>query len=177
MSVVSKRYADAYLSSAEDASSLDEVGKDISGLLELIEQSDDFSEFLRNPLIDPDLQKSCLEKLFKGRLDSVTTDFLLLLVEKERLADLEGILEASLHSWREKKGILPVSVTSAQDMSADQKKALEKKLADRTGKTIESTYHTDPDLLGGFRLLFQGVVEDYSLAAKLHTFKRNVLNA
>jgi F-type H+-transporting ATPase subunit delta len=177
MTVVAIRYADAYLSSAEEQKALDAVGEDIFALRSLLDQSEEFSAFLRNPLVSPETQNACLEKLFKGKLNPLTLRFLGLLVQKERLGDLDSILTAARDGWRERKGILPCSVLSAEEFTDDQKRALEKKLAARTGKTIELTYDTDPGLIGGFQLTLQGMVEDYSLAAKLNTFKRNVLNA
>ena len=177
MSAANKRYADALLSSVNSAGELDAVGSDIAGLLELLSSSEEFEAFLQHPLIPAEQQDACLDKLFKGKLDAATLKFLHLLVQRERLGDLEGILEQALDAWREAKGILPVSVVSADPLTSEQESALSKKLSDRTGKTIELTTKTDADLIGGFQLHFQGIVEDYSLAAKLETFKRNVLNA
>jgi len=177
MSVVAKRYAEAYLSFARDHDALDRVGEDISNLIGLIEVSEELADFFTNPLISSEDQSSCLKSLFEGTLHEVSYKFLILLVQKERLAELEDILSMARQFWRDLQGVLPVSVTSAEEFTGDQRQALEKKLAERTGKTIEPTYSIQSDLIGGFQLSFQGVVEDYSLAAVLQTFKQNVLNA
>jgi F-type H+-transporting ATPase subunit delta len=177
MSVVAKRYSEAYLSSAEERKVLDAAGADSAALLQLIDDSEPFAAFLQYPGVSPEKQTQCLEKLFKGKVDPLTLQFLQLLVQKERLSDLRDILGQALEGWRARKGILQVSVVAAEAFSDDQIKALKKKLADRTGKTIELTVEVDPGLIGGFQLNLQGMVEDYSLAAKLNTFKRNVLNA
>jgi F-type H+-transporting ATPase subunit delta len=177
MSAVAKRYAEALLAFATEAKVLDELGDDLKGVQSLLSASEELEAFLTHPLLSPEVQETCLKRLFKGKLQKVTLDFLILLVRRERLADFPDILPVALHLWREAKGILPVQVTSAQELTAAQSSSLETKLSGRTGKTIELTCRIDPDLLGGFRLQFGGVVEDYSLATKLQTFKRNVLNA
>lgn len=177
MSAVAKRYAEAYLGSAADHQALDAVGEDISVLWGLLRDSDEFAGFVANPLLSQELQNTCLDKLFSGKVSQVTLNLLRLLVQRERLASLPSILGKALELWREQRGILSVLVTAAQELSGDQKSALEKKLAARTGKTIELSCGVNPALIGGFQLLINGVVEDYSLAATLHTFKQNVLNA
>ena len=177
MSSANKRYAAALLSSVKEAGDLDQVGSDITGLLSLLSTSEDFEAFVQHPLIPAEKQDVCLDKLFKGKLQPATLSFLHLLVQRERLGDLEGILESALDSWREAKGILPVSVVSADPLTTEQQSELSAKLGKRTGKTIELSVKEDSDLIGGFQLHYNGLVEDYSLAAKLETFKRNVLNA
>lgn len=177
MSVVAKRYAEAYLSVADEKNALDAVGEDIFALKALLAASDDLTSFLNNPLISSDDQKKTLEALFKGKVHSITLDFMQLLIQKERLPDLADIFSKAMEAYRDQKGILPAAVCSAEPLSDDQKSALTKKLAERTGKTIELSETVNPALIGGFQLNLQGFVEDYSLAAKLNTFKQNVLNA
>lgn len=177
MSSANKRYAAALLSSVKEGGDLDQVGADISALLNLLTTSEEFEAFVHHPLIPAEKLDACLDKLFKGKLQTATLNFLHLLVQRERLGDLEGILDSALDSWREAKGILPVSVVSADSLSAEQQSALSSKLGSRTGKTIELTVKEDASLIGGFQLHYYGLVEDYSLASKLETFKRNVLNA
>lgn len=163
--------------SAADSGALEEVGADLQALETLLENSEELKLFLSHPFLSAEEQTRCVENLFKGKAHDLTLNFLLLLVHRERLADLPAIVPAALDLWREQQGILPVTVVAAQDLEEAQKKELVSKLAGRTGKTIELRCEVDPALLGGFQLHYSGTVEDYSLATKLETFKRNVLNA
>ena len=177
MSTVAKRYAVAWVSSAGETSSLDAVESDADRLADLLETSGDFASFVQHPLIPPEAQTRSLEALFKSSCHKLTMNLLLLLVRRERLADLPGIVDQARELIREAKGILPVDVVSAEPFLKRQEEALSKKLAERTGKTIELTTRVDESLLGGFRLRMGDRVEDYSLSTKLETFKQNVLNA
>jgi len=177
MSAVAKRYAVALVSSAKEDSSLNAVSSDMDHLADLLDTSADFLAFVQHPLIPPDSQTKSLEALFKGKCDKLTMNLLLLLVRRERLADLPGIVDQARSMIQEEKGILPVDVFSAEPFTSTQEQELSKKLAARTGKTIELTVHVDPGLLGGFRLRMGDLVEDYSIATKLETFKQNVINA
>jgi F-type H+-transporting ATPase subunit delta len=177
MSAVAKRYAVALVSLAREASSLDAVEADMERLDALLEESAAFHDFVQNPLIPETAREKSLEALFKGKCDTLTMNLLLLLVRRERLAVLPDIVTQARDLIREEKGVLPVEVVSAEPFLKRQEEELSKKLAARTGKTIELTVRVDESLLGGFRLRMGDLVEDYSIAAKLETFKQNVINA
>lgn len=177
MSAVAKRYAAAYIDVARETGSLDAVGKDLHDLQHLLTESADFSEFVAHPLIKPEAQQACLDQLFGKQAFPLTRNLFKLLIARERLDQLPDIVAIALDFWQVEKGILPVQVISAAPLGEAQEKALAGKLAARTGKEIVLDSRVDDALIGGFRLRIGDQVEDYSLAAKLETFKRNVINA
>jgi len=177
MSAVAKRYAPALLAAAREQDVLDALEADLRGLRELLDTSEAFSDFVAHPLLSEEQRRATLDKLFGKKAAPITRNFFSLLVERDRLADLPDIVEEALDRLREEHGILPVEVVSAEKLLVRQQKDLEKKLGERTGKTIQLTCEVDESLIGGFRIKMGDVVEDYSLAAKLETFKQNVINA
>jgi F-type H+-transporting ATPase subunit delta len=177
MSAVAKRYAVALVSLASEEASLDAVSSDLDHLADLLETSEAFRSFVQHPLIPPEAQTRSLEALFKGKCDRLTLNLLLLLVRRERLAVLPDILDQARELIQAENGVLPVDVVSAEPFLKRQEEELVQKLAARTGKTIELTVDVDESLLGGFRLRMGDVVEDYSIATKLETFKQNIINA
>jgi len=177
MSAVAKRYASALLDVASESGSLDPLGKDLHDLDRLLNASEEFKAFVLHPLISPEEQSACIEKVFGKKASPLTRNLFRLLIKRERLNILPDVVRISMELWQEAKGIQSVDVVSASELKADQTKALEKKLAARTGKEIKLITRVDESLLGGFRLRIGDQVEDHSLAAKLLTFKRNVINA
>jgi F-type H+-transporting ATPase subunit delta len=177
MSTVAKRYTPALMDVAREAGVLAAVLADVRGLLELLETSQDFAEFVRNPLIPAEQQQTLLSGLFEGKVNVLTLNFLRLLAEKERLTALPDILVEVGRAMDGEQGVLDVQVRSAVALSAAQEKALSDKLNGRTGKTVRLRQEVDPSLLGGFLLRIGDQIEDYSLAAKLQRFQQNILNA
>ncbi len=177
MSSVAKRYAFAFVDTAREDGVLDSVLTDVESLGSLISASPELAAFLSNPLVSDAERLSTLEALFQGKVQELTWNLLVLLVHRERLAELPSVLELANARIRELQGILPVSVVSAEPLLKRQQDELKSKLSTRTGKTIELTCSEDGSLLGGFRLQLGDLVEDYSLSTKLETFKQNVLNA
>jgi len=177
MSTVAKRYTPALLDVAREADALEAVLADVRGLRELLETSQDFAEFVRNPLIPAGQQNELLVQLLEGKVHALTLNFLRLLAEKERLTALPDILAEVERGIDEEKGILDVQLRTAVAFSAAQEKALSDKLHGRTGKTVRLRQEVDPSLVGGFLLRIGDQIEDYSLAAKLQRFQQNILNA
>lgn len=177
MSRAASRYAPALLSAARDAGLADAVERDLSVLRNLIADSPELADFLAHPLIPSATQQETLDRLFAGKLQPLTLQFLKLLAEKGRLADTAAVVEEAWNRLREARGVLCVGVVTAVPLTPAQEKALSEKLAARTGKTIEMSVTVDPALIGGFRLRIGDRVEDYSLATKLETFKQRIINA
>lgn len=177
MASAANRYASAFLDVASESNVLDAVGADLVQLDRLLRESAEFESFVAHPLIAPEDQIRTIEALFGKGANPLTVKFLRLLAKQGRLADLSDIVKEAMEEWREKMGILPVVVVSAEKFLARQEEALVKKLGERTGKKIELSCLVDESLIGGFRIKIGDQVEDHSLAAKLETFKRNVINA
>jgi len=177
MSTVAKRYTPALMDVAREADALEAVLADVRGLRELLETSQDFAEFVRNPLIPSGQQNELLVQLLEGKVHALTLNFLRLLAEKERLTALPDILAEVERGIDEEQGILDVRLRTAVAFSAAQEKALSDKLHGRTGKTVRLRQEVDPSLVGGFLLRIGDQIEDYSLAAKLQRFQQNILNA
>ncbi|MDF3128794.1 ATP synthase F1 subunit delta [Kiritimatiellaeota bacterium B1221] len=177
MSTVAKRYASALMDVARESGSLDPVGKDLQDLEALLSSSDEFKTFVAHQLLTPEEQQACMDKIFGKAAFPLTQNLFKLLIARERLNLLPELVRIGLELWQEENGILPVSVLSAAPLAAAQEKALIEKLSQRTGKQIVLNSSVDESLIGGFRLHIGDQVEDHSLAAKLETFKRNVINA
>ncbi|MCC5846741.1 MAG: ATP synthase F1 subunit delta [Verrucomicrobia bacterium] len=177
MSAVAKRYTPALFSAAREADALDRVYEDAQALSALLDSSPEFASFLSHPLIPAVKRDEVLTALFKGKLHEVTLVFLRLLARKERLRDLPDILLEIERSMDEERGIVNVSLRSAEKFLAKQETDLNQKLADRLGKSIRLHSEVDESLIGGFLIQMGDRIEDYSLAAKLKTFKQNVINA
>ena len=174
---VARRYTQALYEAAADAGRLDAVAADLESIGQLLDSSPEFASFVGDPTLPEDRRRQGLDALFKGKVEDLTLRLLHLLVAKDRLAVLPGVVQTFGEQVDEAKGLLSVQVTTPVELTATQLKALTAKLEARTGKTIRATQDLDPSLIGGFRLRMGDVVEDHSLRAKLDLFKRKVVSA
>jgi F-type H+-transporting ATPase subunit delta len=144
-------------------------------VLRWIESSDEFSEFLSNPVIGIDERKEVINSLSKRALFSpLSTNFLLLLADKRRLSILDQIVERFIELLDKDAGILRASVHSAKDLSAVQVNRLRAALQEMTGKKVEVSTAVDDSLIGGLVVKMEGKVYDDSVKAHLATLRENV---
>ncbi|MCL1848646.1 MAG: ATP synthase F1 subunit delta [Clostridiales bacterium] len=81
--------------------------------------------------------------------------------------DLEAVLVEFLKLAHERMDAVPVEVISAQTLSQEQIARLQVKLIQTVRKQVEITNSVDPTLLGGFRILVEDSVIDFSVKRKL----------
>ena len=101
--------------------------------------------------------------------------FLVIIVEKDRGSEIEGILEYFQAKVREYKKIGVARVCSAVELSAEQKQKVEQKLLQQTSyESFEVTYEVDASLIGGMVIRIGDRVVDSSVKTKLDSLTKNL---
>ncbi len=96
----------------------------------------------------------------------------LLTMAKEGLTSELSAVAAALESYLETSGrAIDASVTSAIELSAEQKEKIAAELRQRYGD-VHVTYHVDPTLIGGLIIRVGDQVLDNSLRARLSAIQR-----
>jgi len=92
---VSDSYAKALVELAEEKGKLENVHADVDAVASLIKDNKALTELLYNPVVLGDKKKAVLAKISKeAGFQKYTSNFLNLLVEKDRLALLDEICES-----------------------------------------------------------------------------------
>ena len=168
---VARRYAQALMSAAEERRTLETTTADLTKIASVIQGSRDFRTFLTSPVVSIPRKKSVLKELFGTTIGADTLAFLDLLVTKQREGELAGIIEQfhALHDL--KMGIANVDVTSALELTAQQQKALQKELEQRTGKSVRLRVAVDASIRGGLVVRIGDTVLDASLTHQLERLR------
>lgn len=177
ISTVSKRYARALYDFASEGNAKEAVRTDCAEIQRLLEQSAEFSAFVENPTLQPELADQAIGTIFKDNIHEVSRLFLRFLSSKRRLNQLEAICAVYEEYSCEELGILKVKITAAHDLSAAQCTAISQKLSVQYEKKIETEVVVDPSLIGGFRIQVGDHIRDLSLITKLDQFEQDVINA
>ena len=104
----------------------------------------------------------------------VSRNFLLVLIDHRRLAELSGVISAFEKMVDERLGTLQVDVTSAQDLNPQQQAALVRQLEAMTGKKVRLNLQVDGDLVGGVVVRLGSTVYDGSVRAQLEALGRQL---
>jgi F-type H+-transporting ATPase subunit delta len=161
-------YARALLAVAEERGEADALQAELSELGRLLEREPDFADFLASPLVDVEVRRAALERLFRGVASDVLLDTLQVLNRKRRLGVLPALLYAYRAELRARRGLVDVEVRTAVPLSERLRGRLAAALVHFTGGKQPDLQETvDPALLGGLVVQVEGQKLDGSLAARL----------
>jgi len=125
---ISQPYAQALLSIAQSQNLTEEVGVDARTFLGLLTGSQDLTGFLSNPFVKPENKKNVLKQLLGEGVSPYLRNFLLLLVDRKRIAFLEPILQQYLALLRQLNQTVLAEITSAVPLTETLQKAITDKV-------------------------------------------------
>lgn len=176
-STVAPVYGEALFSLALESGQLGERKKEVEWLQKAIKNNVNFTEFLAHPEISKKEKEKTAEGIFKEYLSKDTMGLFILIIQKGRGEELEGILEYFMEKESQYQHVGSGTITSAIPLRAEQKQQLEDKLIDLTEyKTLDIEYLVDKSLLGGFIVRVGNKVLDNSIKGKLSQVTGDLLN-
>ncbi len=176
--VVADRYARALLDVALDKKTdLDRIAEELQGFQDLLERESSLRAALEAPTLPGAKRVAILEAvLASSKVAPETLNLLRLLARNERIPLVPFVFESFERLVLEHRQIQPGEIVSAQPLSSDQKKRLAGQLGLALGKTMELSYRTDPEILGGVVVRVGNRVFDASVETELRRFKEKALS-
>ena len=173
--VIGKRYAKALIQLAQEQGQLEEVSEELASFVTLFQESDTLKRVLCDPIHDRKKRKAILQELL-AKIGTKTTckNFLLLLLDKERIRYLPAIYTAFLRLEDGIAGRLRAKLVVASELQGDDKVAIQKALEQRFQKEIILEWFEDPDILGGIICKVDGMVFDGCVRTQLETLKETM---
>ncbi len=146
---IAEAYAQALLQAASGQGRPDDVRQEFGDLLEYMDRDGDFAAFLTSETVDVDARRATLERIFRGRMDDLLLNALLVLNDKRRLhivRQVHGRYEVLLRRWRGQREVL---VISAIPLDLHLRERLERALTGYTGQQVVLVEQVDSGILGG----------------------------
>ena len=161
-------YAQALLSIAQEGGQVDRFSQDCSVLTDLLKASEDLSQLLENPIINPDVKKNVLRQIVAEQVHPTMLNFVMLLVDRTRIPFLGSICRRYQELVREINQTVLAEVISAVELSESQKDSIRQKVIGMTGaRSVELETSLDSELLGGVIIKVGSQVVDASLRGQL----------
>lgn len=170
------RYAKSVLGLAQEMNLVAETRDDFTLIKEVCEQNSDFVNMLKSPLIKADRKQAILDEVFKGKLSSITQNFIQIIVRHGREKYLRDIAIRFLQQYDNLKNITRGVVTSAAPLTDDQRSTIQKLVAKENHSEFVLAEELDPELIGGFTLRVGDFLYDGSLASRLHELNQEFDN-
>ncbi len=165
---VTTPYAEAFLQVANETQQTEEIVSQTKEILQLIGESPELKKALSSPILEKESKKKILIQLFSDKINYSLLNLLKLLADRQRIGILVPILERFLEIYRENSNIALATVTSAVELSDEQKDLITQKIISIAGtEKLELVTKTDPSLIGGFVASVGSKVIDASIASQI----------
>jgi F-type H+-transporting ATPase subunit delta len=107
----------------------------------------------------------------------VIRNFLSVVVDHRRVALVPRIADALEKTLDDRMGIVRATVTSAGPLGDAQRRQLEGRLVERTGKQVRCDYRSDAGLLGGLSVQIGSTIYDGSVRGRLAALRARLVSA
>ena len=174
MAAAHRIYASALFEAAQEQDRLAAVREDLGDFLAAAESVPELGALLENPEVDSETKANVIRDLLADA-DELVRNFLLLVVEKGRAAELPEISREFDQLVARAEGRLEVELTTAVELTDDEASDILRQIESASGRRIEATRGVDPDLIGGFILQAGTFRVDASVRGRLDRLRHQLV--
>lgn len=150
-----------------------EVLDNIKSLRDIFLQNENFLELLKSPVVELSEKISLIDEIFSDA-NIYVKNFIKLLVEKRRIAQIFSIISSFEEQYNNHYNITEVIVKTACELDDELKTKLKAKLETQLSKTVTLNCKIEPAILGGIVLEYDGKQVDASVSTKLLNLKSEI---
>ena len=173
---VSKTYGSALFEVAMENNTLDTTLEEVLFVKNTFVENEDLQKFLLHPNIEKEEKIKVIETVYKGKVADEITGLMTLMIQKDRQKDFLSVFDYVIQAIKEAKGIGVAYISSAVELSQEQKEKIERKLLETTQyQSIEGNYQVDKSLIGGLIIRIQDTVVDSSLKSQIAKLSKSLL--
>ena len=173
-----ERYSLALFELSEESNLISQIEDQSLSFLNLIEQSDDFSNLIKDPTTSQvDLLKVINTISENNKFESLFKNFLSFLIQKRRFFFIERILKSFIEICSRKRGELKAELKSAKELSNEEISKITEELTKNFSSKIKLNYKHDESLIGGLVVQVGSTMVDTSIKNKLQQIENRMIEA
>jgi len=174
---LAQRYAKSLIDISTDLKQLDVVHEDILFFNSVVKKSHEFVLMLESPIINPDKKYKVISAITKGNISKVTDAFIKLLCNKNREANLPGIIASFVEQFNTIRGLHTAKLTTATTITKELINSFVSKIKASTSYDhVQLETVVDDKIIGGFILEMEGKLIDNSIRRNLHDVQKQFEN-
>ena len=177
MSAVASRYARAFADLLfEQRADTAKTAEQLQAIVAVVQQNQALRQVWENPSVPAEQKRAVLDAISrKAKLPQLLRNFIAVILDHHRSAQLPEIAHQFQEELNQRLGLAEAEVTSARELSADERKRLEAQIKSVTGKSVKARYSTDVNLLGGALIRVGSTVYDGSVRGQLEKLKEQLI--
>lgn len=174
--IIHEIYSDVMFELAQEAGVVDPVVDDLDAVAKVFDAEPEFLTLLTVGQLREEEKSAILRRVFAGRINDLTLDFLCVLAWRNRLNFLFGIQDRYLALMDQYHDIRRIDVTLAKPPSDEQLETLRQDMKEAVGSDVKLTVQVDPEILGGIIIKKGDMVIDNSVRSILKRTVKAVVN-
>ena len=175
LSIITDRYAIAFMDLAQKQDMLDKFDSDLSIIKETVNSNKDLKDFLEHPLIQSNDKKEVIERIFRDHVSVFSINLIKLLIDKNRILILSMLADHYIALLKKKRNISTAQVITAIEINEDIKYRVKQKLERIFSRTIEIETVVDKEIIAGMIVKIDDKIIDGSIKTKFENMKKNVI--
>jgi F-type H+-transporting ATPase subunit delta len=145
-------------------------------LRDAIDGAEDLGAMLENPEVETLVKSRVLAQVADG-FDEIVVNFVRLVAEKGRAAELGEITDELDTLVAAEEQILDVELTTAHGLSDEEFGRILGRIEAQSGRKVQATRQVDPDLIGGIVLQAGSMRLDASVRGRLERLRHELATA
>jgi F-type H+-transporting ATPase subunit delta len=131
---------------------------------------------LEDPEVDSRVKEDVLARVASGA-DATVVNFLKLLAEKGRAAEIEDVGEELDALVAQEQRVLDVELTTAHELSDEEFGRILGRIEEASGRKVQAERRVNPDLIGGIVLQAGSMRLDASVRGRLERLRHELTHA
>ncbi|HWW73880.1 MAG TPA: ATP synthase F1 subunit delta [Pyrinomonadaceae bacterium] len=175
MQAIARRYAVALADVVASRGEAQEVREELAAWDAMVRSNAQLLEVFRHPTIPYEKKRAVLDELIRrARTRPTTANFLRVLLQNHRLAELSEVSTQFAQELDRRAGVVTAQVTTARPLAADAQEALRRRLGELTGQSVRLQFEVDDELIGGVVTRIGSTLYDGSVRGQLQQIRQRM---
>jgi F-type H+-transporting ATPase subunit delta len=179
MAAIASRYARALVDVIlEQKMDGDTARQQLRSIVAAVHDSVELRKVWESPAISAEQKRAVLDAITKEiGVAKPIRNFIAVLIDHRRIAMLDDMVRQFEVELDAQLGFAEAEISSARELSADEKRELEDRVERMTGKKVRAHYISKPDLLGGVMVHVGSTIYDGSVRGQLEKMRHELSTA
>ena len=173
MSVVTSRYARAFVDVViGDKLDARRIAQELQTVLSINQSSPELRKVWESPAIPAEQKRRLLDAIVKREgISKPLRNFVAVLIDHHRIALIDQVAKDFERELNSRLGFAEAQITSARELSAAERRALESQVEKLIGKKVRAQYGRDESILGGAIVQVGSTIYDGSVKGQLERIR------
>jgi len=171
-------YSQALFELASENNLINDVEKQVSSILVLIDKSVDFKDLIKDPTNKIEDQLKIMNRISdQFKFNKLLKKFLGFIISKRRFFYVEKILNDFLTICSNARGEIQAELSAAKELNESEINNIKNELSNTFGSNIKLNHKYDPSLIGGLIIKVGSTMVDTSIKNKLQKIEKKMIGA